>query len=399
MALENDPFDWDWLAEQMRGCPWSPEAREAGVWAIETLEEQLGPGWPRAWRDPGQPPPEIAGCCWSLFGFASTLSLALALAELEAVAGMAALRKMIRTNSRPDLSASPRLQLRVASLARAGGFEVGLEPLLPDAETRADLSISDGRVSVGVEALAILRDEKTMDASDWLGTVTPYLRRIAEDHAVDFRGVVEAPLGESETTALLEEIGRQAPSAARGLALPPVRVGGVTVELVPSECNPGTTNFQLPTISFGARMQGKLEKKIEQTRRSGADWLLIDSLDHLWHMTEWGDRPLAEKGRELAGFLRGVLGGADHLLGAVISDGAGLMRPEVGEETVELGEGAVALRRRADQWQIRESVIVALGGEGLEGAQVWRAVLEAESGWLEAALAGVGLPVPKELAI
>ena len=146
-------------------------------------------------------------------------------------------------------------------------------------------------------------------------------------------------------------------------------------------------------------MQGKLEKKIEQTRRSGADWLLIDSLDHLWHMTAWGDRALAEKGRELVGFLRGVLGGADHLLGAVISDGAGLMRPEVGEETAELDEGAVALRRRADHWQIRESVIVALGGEGLEGAQLWRRVLEAESGWLALALARVGLAVPNELAI
>ena len=47
-------------------------------------------------------------------------------------------------------------------------------------------------------------------------------------------------------------------------------------------------------ISYGERLGLRLSKKTEQTNRSGAQWLLIDSLDHLWHMTQWSRQSIEQ---------------------------------------------------------------------------------------------------------
>lgn len=48
----------------------------------------------------------------------------------------------------------------------------------------------------------------------------------------------------------------------------------------------------MPMVSYGERLGSRLSKKAEQTKRSGAQWLLIESLDHLWHMTQWSQQPI-----------------------------------------------------------------------------------------------------------
>lgn len=93
-------IDWDWLRERMVACPWSPQARDGGIWAIDVLQAELGPKWPKAWRGKGAAPPEIASCWFLLSAYAYTLDLALAFAILRDRPGIASLRSVVKQSNR-----------------------------------------------------------------------------------------------------------------------------------------------------------------------------------------------------------------------------------------------------------------------------------------------------------
>lgn len=192
-------YDWALLAEQVAATPWSIAAREAGVWALERLREEFGPRWPPAWKEPGGMPAEIASCFWALAGLSGTISLALAFERLRGADGLEHLRKSIKRGTDQGRFASLRLQVQQAALAKSIGLDVAIEPLIPGAETKADLAIRGEGVELVVEAFAVLRDKHTMDASAWLDGAREGLRRIGEQFRVDFKGTVETPLNDEET--------------------------------------------------------------------------------------------------------------------------------------------------------------------------------------------------------
>lgn len=227
--------------------------------------------------------------------------------------------------------------------------------------------------------------------------ISDELRQIGDQYKVDFRGAVEGPLSAEETTELLDELRSRAPLAGRGFEFPDVAIGGVSVAVVPPAGPGGERNFQMPHVSFDRRLKNRLREKADQTRRSHADWLVIDSLDHLWHMTGWAQQSLAAKAQALAGIFREVLDGEEHLHGVVITDGAALMRGEVDEETLLLNRGIVARRRRIDRWRARESVVVPLRDRGLGAAEAWGLILDAERDWFGWALERQGVAPPSEL--
>jgi hypothetical protein len=390
-------IEWDWLREKMLACPWSQEARDAGVWAIDVLQAELGPKWPKAWRGPGSAPPEVAQCWFLLSAYAYTLDLALGFALLRDQPGIASLRSVVKQTSRDDALASPRLQLRLASLALSEGYTVGLEPRLPDGESPADLLIANDQVQIGAEVFAQLRDEKTLTANEWMDCISDELRQIGDQYKVDFRGAVEGALSAEETTELLDELRSRAPLAGRGFEFPNVAIGEVSVAVVPPAGPGGERNFQMPHVSFDRRLKNRLREKADQTRRSRADWLVINSLDHLWHMTGWAHQSLAAKAHALSCVFREALDGEEHLHGVVITDGAALMRGEVDEETLLLDRGIVARRRRIDWWRARESVVVPLRGSGLAGAEAWGLIFDAERDWLARALEHQCVAPPSDL--
>ncbi|MBS1888793.1 MAG: hypothetical protein JSU06_16540 [Actinobacteria bacterium] len=397
-ATSPPEIEWDWLRERMLATSWSEQARDAGVWALDVLEETLGPPWPKAWRGAGKPPPEIARC-WFLFSaYLYTLDLALGFAVLRDRPGIAGLRSTIRRTSRDDALASPRLQLRLAGLALAKGYTVTLEPRLEDGKRpAADLLIADDRTRIGAEVFAQLRDEKTLAADKWIDGISDELRQIGDEHKVDFRGTVEAALSPRETTELLEELRSRASLVGRGVKLPPVTVGEVSVEVAPPEGPGGERSLQLPHVAFDRRLKNRLRKKADQTRRSRADWLVIDSLDDLWHMTGWARQPLTAKAYALASLFREALGEEEHLLGVVITDGAAVIRDQIEEDTFVLDRGIVARRRRIDRRRARESVVVPLRDGGLAAAEAWGFILDFERDWLAQALESQGVIPPPEL--
>ncbi|MDX6610160.1 MAG: hypothetical protein QOF85_2085 [Solirubrobacterales bacterium] len=392
-----NPYDWDFLAEHVAEAPWSAAAREAGIWALERLREELGPRWPPAWKEPGGIPAEIASCFGALAGLVGTIDLALAFERLREADGKEHLRKSIKRGADQGRFASLRLQVQWAALAQSVGLDVVIEPLMPGAETKADLAIRGEGVELVIEAFAMLRDKRTMDASAWLDHAREGLRRIGEQFRVDFKGTVEAPLDDEETDVWLEEVRRYARLCAQGISLPPLEVGGVVITVEAGDPG-GGSSFKMPTVSYGERLGSRLSKKAEQTKRSRARWLLIDSLDHLWHMTQWSQQPIAKRGEQLAALFRHELQDAEHLLGVVVSDGAALMRSEVPEQTVERPE-FMALARRSDTWHIRESVVVPLLPEAEQALPVWRSILDAESGWVGRELRANGLAQLPELTV
>jgi hypothetical protein len=126
-------LDWEYLRARMEVCPWSPAARAAGLWAIDALHADLGPRWPRAWQQANSAPPELAACSYSLAAFIGTLDLALALYRIRELPGARVLRDTIRGTARYDALMSPRLQMRMASVALAAATDVTIEPTMPGA--------------------------------------------------------------------------------------------------------------------------------------------------------------------------------------------------------------------------------------------------------------------------
>jgi hypothetical protein len=390
-------IDWDWLREKMLACPWSREACRAGLWAIDVLQAELGPKWPRAWRKAESAPPELEKCWYLLAAYIYTLDLAVGFALLRNRPGIRSIKSAIKQTSRDDALASPRLQIRVACLVLLEGGDIVLEPRFLDGGSPADLSITFDSIHIGAEVFALLVAEKALGADEWIDRIAPDLREIGGTHRVDFRGVVEGSLSEEDSVRLVEELRCRAPMVGRGFQLPSVGVGDVSIEVVPAVGEGGERHFQLPHVSFDRRLRGRLHEKAAQTRRSGADWLVIDSVDHLWHMTGWAQQSLEAKAQDLSGLIRKALDGDEHMQGVVVTDGAALMRGEVEEETVVLGGGVVARRRRIDYWRARESVVVPLRKGGLEGSEVWGAILDSERNWLVHALEYLGVAVPPEI--
>jgi len=393
----NVAIDWDVLHGRMDSCPWSPAARAAGLWAIEVLREELGPRWPRAWRAPENTPPELARSAHLLSAYVATLELALALRRIRAVPGARAIRDTIRSTARYDALMSPRLQMRVATVALAGSIEVEIEPTMPDAQTPADLLLTHDGVSCTVEMLAVMRDAKTLDADRWLETISDRLRRIGQRHNVEFRGRVETPLDKQRSAELLDEVERHASATAQGLELPEIQIEGVAVTTVRSKRGGGGTSFDLPRIDYAKRILDKLGDKAEQAQRSAASWIVADWTDHLWHMTAWGAQTLEEKGNALAALIRSGLDNDRHIRGVVISDGGVLMRPDIPEQTVQLPDGAIAVSRQIDSWHTRESVIIPVQPHTTDCAQLWLKILDGERNWATRELAIHGLEPPSEL--
>jgi hypothetical protein len=387
--------DWQFLRERLWQTSWSYEAREAGDWALSMVEEIFGPRWPPAWKGSGSAPPEFISCWWSLAGLIGTVRMALAFTRLRDCEGVATLAKRMKRGTEVSRHVSPRLQLNQAALARAVGYEIRLEPLLAGAETAADLEIRSKGSALGVEAFALLRDDRSLQASAWVDEVREELRLLGEQLTVDIHGVIEEVPVAVERTRLLTELRRHVELSARGLVLPPFRSGGVAVAVNPGEGR-GATSFRMPEVSFGERLGNRLAKKARQAARSRANWLLIDSLDHLWHMTAWSQQSLGTKAQHLATLMQNELRHADHILGVTITGGAALMRRDGREETL-IREDYVAMTRRSDAWHVRESVIVPLQPAAEQGMRLWRAMLEAESGWLESELRRNGLIAPPEL--
>ncbi len=231
-ATSGPPIDdWAALHEAMRRSSWSPEARDADAWALDTLQRRIGANWPQRWRRAGERPPEVLHASTHLIALAATLDLALALEVMHDSPGAAQVRRQIPGAPGPVALAHSRLLLRLGGLARRAGLDVAFEPRT-DGGPPADIRLTGEDASVTVEARVLLRDDVTLAAQRWLDDTSLATLALASRHDVDLDGTLEAPLDDTDTRRLLEELDRAAASVAAGVrATVTVRVATVAVNV------------------------------------------------------------------------------------------------------------------------------------------------------------------------
>lgn len=398
VAPEPPIDDWDLLREAMRRSSWSPQAREAGGWALQVLERRIGSTWPHRWRDSDDGPPEVLYAHTHLIALAATLDLALALELVHAAPGAAQVRRQVRGAAGPVALAHSRLLLRVGALAVRAGLDVAFEPRR-DGGPPADVRLSGEDASVTVEARVLLRDDVTLAAQRWFDENSLAMHAIAAGHDVDLDGTLDAPLDRGDTRRLLAALDRAAASVAEDRTTTgAVQVATAAVRVMAAGPSGPRQRWRMPPVQLWRRADGKLRGKVEQSRRSGADWLLVQVTDDLLRLTSAATLPPAERAALLAGQVRASLDGAAHLHGVVIDDGAVLVRPVGDELTESVADGAVLRVRRLDAIRLRETVTVALTAQEGGGAGLWARVWDAEPGWTAWATERCGVPTPPELS-
>lgn len=214
-----------------------------------------------------------------LIALAATLDIALALEVMHDSPGAAQVRRQIRGAPGPVALAHSRLLLRLGGLARRAGLDVAFEPRT-DGGPPADIRLTGEGASVTVEARVLLRDDVTLAAQRWLDDTSRATLALASRHDVDLDGTLEAPLDDTDTRRLLEELNRAAASVAAGVrATVTVRVATVAVQVGAARPDGPCQNWKMPTVQLWRRAEGKLRGKVDQSRRSGADWLVVQATD------------------------------------------------------------------------------------------------------------------------
>ena len=202
--------------------------------------------------------------------------------------------------------------------------------------------------------------------------------------------IVRLPGGDGEADALLALVEDHARLVALGVTAPPLRFAGAALQVVRvgDQSPHGLTG---PTMHGNSweRIAQRISEKAEAAHASGAAWLSLDAHDGLWQFTDWAQRPLAAKLRDVTRVARPLPGG---LRGLVISSGSAQRQGEFADEDVLGSDGGYALRRVIAPLRVRETLIIPADDRtGDTVAAVWRDLYAGEPTWLAWALDQLGL--------
>ena len=386
------PLSWEILQTVMAGATgWAKSWRVAGSWALSVLQSRLGDEWPAdvARNNPTGGAPELALSCGHVAAYAHTLELALRLELLGDAAGMAKIRRTLRTDLRPAQRVHCEMQLEVAGLALRLGLTPELEPA-PLSGRPADVSfVVDGEPMV-VEARAILASESWRGDNTWNDELFERIREIEMRHGVRCEGEISTFLDERATVRLLNALDTRARLVAVHMEPPRLREPGVAIDIVRQARRParGLRGPQLQGNSL-ARIAPRIAEKAEAAGSSGANWLRLDARDGLWQFTEWATRSLGEKAQALEEAVGHLVGPLD---GIVASCGPLLRQGSFSDESSEPASGLFAVRRCLPFTRVRETIVMPRRTEPQPDARFWRDLYADEQSWLDWALAEVDLP-------
>lgn len=301
----------------------SPEIDRAFHWGLDVLERWLGEGWPEACYRSGGLPPELGSSSWSLHALAMLIDLAGALKLLDRGKGMGKVRRALKSSPNWETIASTRCTLRLA----IAGLRAGLRPEPEHVDPPMDLILmldGDG-VGLGLEIKTLRRSDLTIEHRDPSRT--------------DCRpaGLVRA-----------------------GLEASPVWAGTNRFEVrrpQPDE-RPGS-QIAMPAQDLWRRVTARIAFATEQMTRSGASWLVIETLDNMWELTPWSREPAAVRASSLAQAAREFLATETHVAGVVFTDGAAMTNAGSPDEDARPNPGVMFMRRRLDYVRSRQTIVVA----------------------------------------
>ncbi len=389
------PPTWDdyecLLGRAQRGTAY----HEAAAWALTELREVLGDDWLRRAAESDRPPPltrQLACLSGHTLALAEVIEWALRLRLVRELPGAAKLRRDLVGNVTEGRTLHTALQLNVATTAIRLAWDVALEPAQAKEDPPADLLVRAPAGDLLVETRVRSEADVTREARQAVNDVMDRLVFVGAQHDA----WIEGRLGRFPSESELDDIERSVAAwASSGTPAAAWVSEGIELRIVPRDGAHGRLTSPPVQTDSWRRLSGALTDKAARMQRSGAQWLRVLPLTGMWAFTDWATQPLQRKLEDVVAALTQTLGDAAPA-GVVLSSGAALYGGDVPKESVAVGS-AIALRRAVAPLRARETLIVPLRSDAADSVKDWVALADAESGWLDWALARTGLPPLAEI--
>ena len=388
------------MRQSHRGPAW----QQAGVWALDTLEENLGQNWLSRTIEKyrrlelGEMLPYFIqlGPAHTL-AYADLVEFALRLEILRDVRGMGKIRKVLRGVPRPDQLGHVMVQLETASLAIVRGHTIDMETSPAQLHRPADLILKVAGSSIQVELAVLLPDRSFRQADRRTDRLFKLIHALEARYNVTCEGRLPEMLSDADEQELLVQLDGAARRVGDEASARRVEVAGASI-LVSSHSGVSTSSLSaaFPTIDSTWRLGSLLKKKAEQTLGHGCVWLRVDARDGLWQFTRWSQMGLLEKVSVLQHYLLEVLKESAHVGGVVVTSGSLHAQGTFEDESVEVGE-SMGIRRVIEPLRVRETMIIPLHKNPAPWPDTWRDLYEREPAALQWGLGTVGLPGVEEI--
>jgi hypothetical protein len=382
---------WDALRDRVAsGGRFSSAGAAALKQAIGSLEQLLGPSWPRRqYERYGWWPGEL-----NLLGFhVATLPQFLALViRLENGADEPTFSTVLRTLKRGVTSDGWRhalLQLEVGRALRDPGTSITFEPKISGSANRADLLITrPDSSSFMVETTTLARAKTDLEREQHEQHVWQAVTAVELRHGVRIAVHMTDYLDDAETSGWLGAIEHAASS--HGTDEPQLVESAVGRAEIRRAGAPGPGRRFIGTASDRDgwhRLGRAVHAKARQSVGPLPVWLRIDALDGFFQFTEWTELDWTERIKRVATALRHDLAdaAAGHLAGVVLSSSSAVSLGAtdlVAENQTAHSEQGTGIRRLVSAHVVRETVVIVLRDDAMTEGERWAAAYSAESTWL-----------------
>lgn len=371
----------------------TPAGREAGSRAVDDLEAFFGADWlHRATNlDPALRPnlPPFWPSLLKAPAFVAAIGLWARLQTLvvDHVKGIGKLRKNLRANPARDEFRHGIAQARLSVQAMLAGARVVIEPTKPDGFP-GDLLATRAGTEVFIEFRGLNPNTALISYESRVDAASMYLRWLETRHTVYWSG----DLPEDSTDEWRQRAENAATHAAEHQIPVEVITDGATLVVRPGTAPVGTSlagpRFE---TDHGYRLMSALTKKAISTTTAGAAWIWLEDDRALWPLADFVRNSLLRKIDILTDVLAPLFVAHPHVLGVVLTSGPMRLDGPVEPATEERPTGT-GYRRTLPDGLVRESLVVHRPLVVPDQYALVRQVCADEPGWLDGALARLGIP-------
>lgn len=401
--MDEDGPTWRQIDEMIGRGGLSEGGAAAARWAVDRFRAHLGESWPgRQYDKRGWFPRELLLVGAYRYALPQVLSWALWLDAAAAEPTFAKVRTSMKKGMDTATWRHTWLQLEVARVAASAGTPFSFEPPIPGSTKSGDLLIDPESGSPWmVEIVTVPRADVDMKWEDYENRFKIVIRKVEHAHSVTCVVVLDDHAPEAETQEWLAAIEAIAAIAAESRQVQVIQWDIGVVTIYPDSLPPGPRFTGAAQYRDGWHRLGRtLAKKAEQITGPLPAWVRVDCLDGLFQFTEWTKMTPTERLDEIAGVIRANVAWPANAQGVVLSSGAGVNFDgnDANAQAVTVrSESGAFLRRLANPYLVRETVIVPLGDAATEQADWWATAYGDEPTWLDADLTAAGLPKTADL--
>ncbi|MFD2422394.1 hypothetical protein [Amycolatopsis pigmentata] len=391
---------WDLLRQRVARSRCSLEGAAALDQAIGSLEQLLGPSWPRRqYERHGWWPGELNLLGFHVAALPQFLTLVTRLLTAAQEPTFSKVLQALKRGVTGDGWRHAMLQLEVARALRGPGTCITFEPAIPGSSNRADLLVArPGGSSFLVETTTLARAKADLDWEEYENHVFQAVAALEVRYGIrvivrltdrpdiavasQWIDAIEhaARFGEAENPRVIE-------SAAGRAEIWPVGSQGSDLAFAGAAL----------TRDGWHRLGRAVHGKARQSTGPLPVWLRIDALDGFFQFTEWAHLDWSERIDRAAAALRHDLASAnaEHLAGIILSSSATVSLGATGSanqnETIRTEQGN-GIRRLIADHMVRETAVIALREDAHVECGNWTTAYSAEPTWLLEDLCNQALP-------